>query len=97
MERATLISKILLLVFIENFQKNYSYSASVIIDEMLCPFRGCSLFRNMKFKTVKYGINVMCLRDAEFHYLYNAFIYTGKQPLNTGRNGKSLPTQSVLQ
>lgn len=38
----------------------------------------------------------MCLCDAKTHYLYNAFIYTGKSA--TIRRGElSIPTQTVLQ
>jgi len=94
-DRAALISEIFH-KFIENCQKNYSCSEHITIDEMLCPFRGRCLFRvYMKSKPAKYGIKILCLCDAKTHYLYNAFIYTGKQDRIKGQ--PSVPTQSVLQ
>jgi hypothetical protein len=45
----------------------------------LIPFRGRCRFRMyMLSKPAKYGIKVMCLTDAHSSYLYNAYIYVGK-------------------
>lgn len=94
-DRAALISEIFN-KFIENCQKNYSCSEYMTVDEMLCPFRGRCLFRvYMKSKPARYGLKVLCLCDAKTHYLYNAFIYTGKTETNR-RDGLSIPTQTVL-
>lgn len=95
-DRAALISEIFN-KFIGNCQKYYTCSEYVTVDEMLCPFRGRCLFRvYMKSKPARYGIKVLCLCDAKTHYLYNAFIYTGKSA--TIRRGElSIPTQTVLQ
>lgn len=81
-DRAALITEIFD-KFIGNCQRHYSCSEYLTVDEMLCPFRGRCLFRvYMKSKPARYGIKVMCLCDAKTHYLYNAFIYTGKTEIN---------------
>ncbi|GBP69880.1 PiggyBac transposable element-derived protein 4 [Eumeta japonica] len=66
------------------------------IDEMLAAFRGkCFCRVYLKSKPAKYGLKIMCLCDAKTHYLYNAFIYSGKstEPQNSEM---SIPTQSVI-
>ncbi|KAF0695463.1 piggyBac transposable element-derived protein 4-like [Aphis craccivora] len=66
-------------MFLVNSQSNYSTSEYSTVDEILVPFRGrCSFRMYMKSKPNKYGLKVMCLCDAKNHYLYNAFIYCGK-------------------
>ncbi|KAL0893983.1 hypothetical protein ABMA27_014057 [Loxostege sticticalis] len=93
-DRAALISEIFNM-FINNCQKSYSCSEYITIDEMLCPFRGRCLFRvYMKSKPAKYGIKILCLCDSKTHYLYNAFIYTGKS--ESRRTDLSIPTRTVL-
>ncbi|CAK1581616.1 unnamed protein product [Parnassius mnemosyne] len=63
---------------------------------MLCSFRGRCLFRvYMKSKPAKYGIKILCLCDSRNHYLYNAFIYTGKT--ESIRTDVSIPTRTVLE
>lgn len=95
-DRAALITEVFE-SFIANCQNNYSCSEYVTIDEMLCPFRGKCFFRiYMKSKPAKYGIKIMCLCDSKTHYLYNAFIYTGKSTSNR-RGQVSIPTQNVLK
>lgn len=82
--------------FITNCQKSYSCSEYLTVDEMLCPFKGRCHFRvYMKSKPAKYGIKIMCLCDSKTHYLYNAFIYSGK-PDSGRKRSLSVPTQSVL-
>lgn len=66
--------------FISNCQANYSCSEYLTIDEMLVPFRGRCKFRvYIKSKPARYGIKIQCLCDARTFYLYNAFIYSGKE------------------
>jgi len=84
-------------MFLVNSQSNYSMSEYCTVDEMLVPFRGrCSFHMYMKSKPNKYGLKVMCLCDAKNHYLYNAFIYCGK---NNVPNPKkfAIPTLNVLE
>lgn len=82
--------------FIKNCTDNYCCSEYVTVDEMLVPFRGRCFFRlYMKSKPAKYGLKIMCLCDAKTHYLYNAFIYAGKE--TPSRNNSLLvPTNNVL-
>jgi hypothetical protein len=88
--------------FISNSQNNYSPTEYVTVDEMLVPFRGrCSFKVYMPNKPHKYGIKVQCLCDAKSSYLYNAYIYTGKDCDGIGLSAKELmlpkPTQTVLR
>lgn len=101
-DKAAPISEIFLKV-IQNSQKTYSISENATIDEMLIPFRGrCGFRMYMPKKPHKYGIKVMCLADAKTSFLFNAYIYTGKNSDGVGllpeeqlRLGK--PTQSVVR
>lgn len=69
----------LLNAFIANCQSNYSCGEYTTVDEMLVPFRGRCKFRMyMKSKPARYGLKVMCICDSRTHYLFNAFVYTGK-------------------
>lgn len=82
--------------FITNCQKSYSCSEYLTVNEMLCPFKGRCHFRfYMKSKPAKYGLKIICLCDSKTHYLYNAFIYSGK-PDSGRKRSLSVPTQSVL-
>ncbi|XP_056643942.1 piggyBac transposable element-derived protein 4-like [Diorhabda sublineata] len=83
--------------FIQNCSNNYTCSEYLCIDEMLVKFRGrCSFRMFIKSKPGKYGLKVQCMCDAKTHYLYNAFIYTGK-PLIQRNSSQSVPTQDVLK
>lgn len=87
---------------IANSQTLYSPSEHVTIDEMLVPFRGrCSFRVYMPNKPHKYGLKVMCLTDAKTSYLYNAYIYVGKNSdgigLQPSEQNYSIPTQSVIR
>lgn len=82
--------------FIENCKINYSCGEYVTVDEMLVPFRGRCKFRlYMKSKPAKYGLKIMCLTDSRTHYLYNAYVYTGKKS-TPNPNQLLVPTASVL-
>lgn len=94
-DRTALISEVFN-KFIQNCQNVYTCSEYITVDEMLCPFRGRCLFRvYMKSKPAKYGIKIMCLCDSKTHYLYNAFIYSGKCEVR-GKSDVSVPTQTVM-
>lgn len=83
--------------FIQNCSDNYICSEYLCIDEMLVKFRGrCSFRMFIKSKPGKYGLKIQCMCDAKTHYLYNAFIYTGK-PLTPRNSSLSVPTQDVLK
>lgn len=65
--------------FIENSKSVYGIGQSVAIEEMLVTFRGkCRFKMYMSMKPCKYGIKIMALTDSRTSYLYNAYIYTGK-------------------
>lgn len=69
---------------------------------MLVPFRGRCGFRVfMPKKPNKYGVKIMCLADSKTSYLFNAYIYTGKDSDGVGltREEKncSIPTQSLIR
>lgn len=88
--------------FIENSQNVYGVGQSTTVDEMLVSFRGRVRFKMyMPMKPCKYGIKIMALTDSKTHYLYNAYIYTGKDSdgvtLSDEFKKFSKPTQSVLR
>lgn len=86
--------------FIENCAANYSCSEYLCVDEMLVKFRGrCSFRMFIKSKPGKYGLKIQCICDAKTHYLYNAFVYTGKSLVNQGNPNPTLsvPTKDVLK
>nr|CAH7717457.1 unnamed protein product [Callosobruchus chinensis] len=88
--------------FIENCQGVYGLGQSVTIDEMLVSFRGRCRFKiYMPNKPAKYGIKIQCLADARNNYLYNAYIYCGKDSDAFGLSDeyKKLlkPTQAVIR
>lgn len=100
-DKAAAVSQIFYKV-INNSKKLYCVSEHVTIDEMLVPFRGRCGFRvYMPKKPHKYGIKIMCLTDAKTSYLYNAYIYTGKDSDGIGLTPKeqelSKPTQSIVR
>ncbi|XP_045448241.1 piggyBac transposable element-derived protein 1-like [Melitaea cinxia] len=95
-DRLALISEVFN-KFIKNCISNYSCSEYVTVDEMLVPFRGRCLFRiYMKSKPAKYGLKIMCLCDAKTHYLFNAFIYSGKEK-DLPANATLIPTRNVMK
>lgn len=88
--------------FVANCQKNYLISEYACIDEMLVGFRGRCKFRMyLPNKPRKYGIKIMALVDAKTHYLYNMYIYFGKESDGIGLTSEERllpkPTQSVLR
>jgi hypothetical protein len=88
--------------FIDNCQECYSPGEYLCVDEMLVAFRGRFRYRMyMPKKPARYGIKIMAMTDARTHYLYNAYIYTGKncygRTLSEEENKLSKPTQSVLR
>lgn len=87
---------------ISNSQKAYCLTEYATVDEMLVPFRGrCSFKVYMPKKPYKYGIKIQCLCDAKTSYLYNAYIYTGKDSDGVGLSLQELklqkPTQTVVR
>nr|CAH7722706.1 unnamed protein product [Callosobruchus chinensis] len=86
--------------FIENCQGIYGLGQSVTIDEMVVSFRGRCRFKiYMPNKPAKHGIKIQCLADARNNYLYNAYIYCGKDSDAFGDEYKKLlkPTQAVIR
>lgn len=66
---------------VENFQKYYSPSHFMVLDEKLEAFRGKCPFRQfIKNKPAKYGLKIFSLVDVQLSYTYNMEIYAGKQP-----------------
>lgn len=100
-DKSAAVSEIFL-KFIENSQKVYSPSEYLTIDEMLVPFRGrCGFKVYMPKKPSKYGIKIQCLCDSKTSYLYNAYIYTGKDSDGVGLQPTELklqkPTQTIVR
>ena len=88
--------------FISNSQSQCTPRPYLCIDEMLLPFRGrCKFIIYMPQKPAKYGIKIMLLVDARTYYVYNAYIYHGKnsdgKDLTEQEKKMSVPTQSVLR
>lgn len=88
--------------FIANCQNAYSVGQTVCIDEMLVSFRGrCRFKMYMPKKPAKYGIKLMSLTDARNGYLFNSYIYSGKdsdgQGLSVDEKKLSKPSQSVVR
>ena len=75
-------------------QDLYNPEKNLCIDEMLVGFRGRCPFRMyIPNKPDKYGLKIMCLADTRNHYLYNAYIYAGKDTdgLSLPRREQNLP------
>lgn len=88
--------------FIANCQKYYKIGVNTTIDEMLVPFRGrCRWKKYMPNKPCKYGLEIKCLTDGTTSYLYNAYLYTGKESDGQGLNDEEtkllVPTQCVMR
>ncbi|XP_047531408.1 piggyBac transposable element-derived protein 4-like [Vanessa atalanta] len=89
-------------LFVENSQKNYNPGANMTIDEMLIAFRGrCKFKMYMPSKPAKYGLKMQCLVDSKTFYVYNTYLYTGKDSdghtLNSEERKASIPTQAVIR
>ncbi|XP_050517750.1 piggyBac transposable element-derived protein 4-like isoform X2 [Diabrotica virgifera virgifera] len=88
--------------FIRNVQSVYELGQSVTVDEMVVNFRGKVRFKMyMPNASSKYGIKIMALADSGSGYLYNAYIYSGKDCDGIGIPEEykelSKPTQSVVR
>lgn len=88
--------------FVENTQKSYTIGATACVDEMLLGFRGrCKFKMYIPSKPEKYGIKIMALTDARTQYLYNAYIYAGKDTdgrgLSQSEKKLSKPSQSIVR
>jgi len=71
--------------FIENSQQCYSIGETACVDEMLIAFRGRCRFRMyMPNKPAKYCIKIIAMTDARTQFLYNAYIYSGKDCYGQG-------------
>lgn len=68
-------------IIINNFQKYYSPSEYLTIDEQLLAFRGrCSFKQYIPSKPAKYGVKVFALVDCRTTYTINLEPYVGRQP-----------------
>lgn len=66
---------------VANFQKYYTLSEGVTIDEQLLPFRGrCSFKQYIPSKPACYGIKTFAMVDSLTFYTFNLETYLGKQP-----------------
>ncbi|CAK1590577.1 unnamed protein product [Parnassius mnemosyne] len=88
--------------FVANGQKYYKIGENTTIDEMLVSFRGrCRWKKYMPNKPCKYGLEIKCLTDSTTDYLYNAYLYTGKNSDGNGLTDEQkkllVPTQCVLR
>lgn len=77
-------------LIISNFQKYYSPSEYLTIDEQLLAFRGrCSFKQYIPTKPAKYGVKVFALADSKTAYTINLEPYVGKQPDGPFQRGNS--------
>ena len=88
--------------FIENCKSLYFIGESATVDEMLVSFRGrCRFKMYMPNKPAKYGLKIQCLTDSRTSYLYNAYIYCGKDSDGFGLTAEERkllkPTQAMLR
>ncbi|KAG5866307.1 hypothetical protein JTB14_002186 [Gonioctena quinquepunctata] len=88
--------------FINTSQSVYGMGQSATVDEMLVSFRGRVRFKMyMPKKPCKYRIKIMALTDSRNSYLFNTYIYAGKDSdgieLNPEFKKFSKPTQAVLR
>lgn len=89
-------------LFIQNCQYNYSVGSNACIDEMLVSFRGrCAFKMFMPKKPDKYGIKLMCVTDAQTNYLFNAYVYSGRDSDGNGLSNEEKtfpkPTQATIR
>ena len=65
--------------FIENCKKAYFANPNITIYERLLPFKARRRFTQyLPKKPDKFGIKFWMMIDAETKYLYNGFLYLGK-------------------
>ena len=82
---------------VSNFQKNYTPTEHLCIDEQLLSFRGnCPFKQYMKSKPAKYGIKTWALVDAVSLYTYNLETYLGK-PSSVRYTVSNKPEDVVLR
>lgn len=68
-------------LLVNNFQKYFSPSEYLTVDEQLLAFRGrCSFRQYIPSKPAKYGMKVLALVDSKTAYTCNLEVYVGKQP-----------------
>lgn len=80
---------------VNNFQKYYTPTECMTIDEQLLSFRGrCSFKQYIPSKPAKYGIKTWALVDSETFYTYNLETYVGTQ--NSLRFQKSNKPEDVV-
>lgn len=89
-------------IFIRNARNSYSVGVSTCVDEMLVGFRGrCGFKMYIPNKPCKYGLKILCLTDARTSYLYNAYMYVGRNSdgfgLNDDEKKLSKPSQAVIR
>lgn len=85
-----------------NSQSCYSPGAYLCVDEMLTPFRRrCSFRMFIPKKPAKYRLKIQCLTDTKTHYLFNAYLYIGKnsdgKTLSKEEKTLNIPTQSIVR
>lgn len=68
-------------LLVNNFQKYFSPSEYLTVDEQLLAFRGrCGFRQYIPSKPAKYGVKVFALVDCKNAYTLNLEVYVGKQP-----------------
>ena len=83
---------------VKNFQKYYTPSEYMTIDEQLLPFRGrCPFKVYIPSKPVCYGIKTFALVDVKTFYTFNLETYTGKPIANSRFNVSNQPKDVVLR
>lgn len=81
---------------LQQYQRNYSPSSYMTIDETVLSYCGrCSFRVYMPNKSQRYGLKIFALADARTSYFYNGFPYAN--PEVQQRNGLTIPTQQVLR
>ncbi|UYV84551.1 hypothetical protein LAZ67_X002594 [Cordylochernes scorpioides] len=73
--------RLILDTFVKNYQKHYSPSEYITVDEKLDAFRGkCNFRQYIPSKHNKNGIKLFALVNSKFFYTCNLEIYSGKNP-----------------
>ncbi|KAF2891488.1 hypothetical protein ILUMI_14685 [Ignelater luminosus] len=82
--------------FIKNCLFCYKPGQDVIIDKQLFPSKvRCNFTQFMANKPDKFGIKFWILPNVKSKYMYNAFLYVGKDELRL--EGESLPENVVIR
>ena len=72
--------------FINSWNKNYSPSSKLAVDETIIPYRGRSKLRQYKpSKPTKYGIKAWSLADSSNGYMLQFKVYEGKSDIQTNK------------